>query len=156
MAIITLETSINAPAERCFLLSLSVDLHMNSTSHTQEKAVAGITRGIMKLNDTVTWRAKHFGVVQELTTVISAYEKPGMFVDEMVKGAFKKIYHVHRFEEKNDFTLMKDSFEYQAPLGILGTAAEKLFLTSYMTKFLVKRNEFIKQIAEGDEWGRFI
>ena len=84
MAKIILHTKINAPAERCFLLSLSVDLHKGSTAQTNEKAIAGVTSGLMKLNDTVTWEAKHLGVVQHFTTKITTYQKPNFFVSESI------------------------------------------------------------------------
>ncbi len=51
---------------------------------------------------------------------------------------------------------MTDIFDMKAPLGILGTMAEKLFLDAYMKKFLITRNNYIKKIAEGGEWGKFI
>ena len=76
MALIRIETYINAPIESCFDLSLSVDLHRNSVAHTQERPVAGVTSGMMKLGDTVTWKAVHFGIKQLLTTKITAYERP--------------------------------------------------------------------------------
>lgn len=88
MPVITLSTTINAPIERCFLLSLSVDLHKASVAQTNETAVAGITKGIMKLNDTVTWRANHFGFNLNMTSHIPVYEKPAYFVSEMVKRPF--------------------------------------------------------------------
>jgi hypothetical protein len=62
MSKIILETSIKSSAEICYKLSLSVDLHKKSTSKTGEHIVNGVHDGIMKLNDTVTWRAKHFGI----------------------------------------------------------------------------------------------
>src|SRR3989441_7405591 len=99
MAIIRLETYINAPIERCFDLSLSVDLHRHSVAHTHERPVAGVTSGMMKLGDTVTWEAVHFGIKQHLTSKITAYERPYRFTDEMVQGAFQKITHIHRSEE---------------------------------------------------------
>ena len=74
MALIRLETYINAPIERCLDLSLSVDLHRHSVAHTHERPVAGVTSGILKLGDTVTWEAVHFGIKQHLTTQITAYE----------------------------------------------------------------------------------
>jgi len=153
---IILITNINAPIERCFLLSLSVDLHKSSTGNTNEEAVAGLTSGCMKLNDTVTWRAKHFGIVQELTSKITKYELPNYFVDEMQKGVFKKLYHQHIFKFENGETIMTDIFDYSAPLGFLGSIAEKLFLTSYMKKFLEARNLHIKKVAEGDDWKKFL
>lgn len=152
MPIIELTTLINAPAERCFLLSLSVDLHMLSTGHTNEKAIAGVTKGVMKLNDTVTWRGKHFGIYQNLTTKITEYNYPLSFTDEMQKGAFKSLHHIHLFDEKEGKTIMKDIFTFEAPLGILGKLASKLVLTNYMRNFLLVRNEMIKKVAEGEDW----
>lgn len=156
MPTIELITLINAPAERCFQLSLSVDLHMLSTENTNEKAISGVTHGIMKLNDTVTWRAKHFGVYQKLTTIISEYSYPYKFTDEMVKGAFKKIHHEHLFKQEGEATIMTDIFTFEAPLGILGVLFSKLILTEYMRRFLTKRNETIKRVAEGTEWSKLI
>src|SRR5580692_3765390 len=145
MPTINLTTHISAPIERCFLLSLSVDLHTISTKKTNERAIAGVTSGLMKLNDTVTWRAKHFGIYQNLTSKITKYEYPTCFVDEQVKGAFKKIYHEHLFQLTEAGTIMTDIFEFEAPFGILGELASKLFLTNYMGRFLEIRNNTIKE-----------
>lgn len=156
MSTIELTTEINAPIERCFLLSLSVDLHLLSTKQTNEKAIAGVTSGIMKLNDTVTWRARHFGIYQDLTSKVSEYKYPTYFVSEMIKGAFKKMHHQHIFEEKGDVTVMKDIFTFQAPLGLLGRLFSILVLKNYMKYFLEERNKTIKQAAEGTEWQRLL
>ena len=47
---------------------------------------------------------------------------------------------------------MKDLFDYEAPLGYLGRFANVLFLEKYMTNFLEKRNQTIKEFAESDKW----
>jgi hypothetical protein len=83
-----MKTSIDASPERCFDLSLSVGLHRHSVAHTHERPVAGVTSGVMKLGDTVTWEAIHFGIKQHLTSKITAYERPYRFTDEMVQGVF--------------------------------------------------------------------
>lgn len=147
-AIIHLTTHINAPINKCFELSISVDVHQQSTGNTREKAIAGITSGMMELNDTVTWEAVHFGVKQKLTSKITKYQYPFYFVDEMVSGAFKKIYHQHVFTESGNTTTMTDIFEYAAPLGVFGKLAEKLFLNRYLKNFLIERNNYIKLLAE--------
>jgi ligand-binding SRPBCC domain-containing protein len=97
MPTIRLEMQIAAPIERCFDLARSVDLHRDSVVHTGERAIAGVTTGLMRMGDWVTWEAKHFGVRQRLTSRIIAYERPVRFVDEMVSGAFKRFAHVHEF-----------------------------------------------------------
>ncbi len=157
MARIVLHTRITAPVQRCFLLSLSVDLHMLSTSGTREKAVAGVTTGVMRLGDTVTWRARHLGLTHQLTSRIIVYEEPGRFVDEMLEGPFRMLRHEHTFRELDDHhTLMVDVFEFSAPFGILGKLAEALFLKRYLGKFLAQRNEYIRQVAESSLWERFL
>ena len=131
-----------------FDLYRSVDLHKISTAHTNEEAVAGKTSGLIELNDSVTWRAKHLGFTQHLTSKITAYNRPNMFIDEMVSGAFKSFKHEHIFNEANGVTVMTDVFTYESPLGIFGRIADALFLKKYMHKLLTERNRIIKEFAE--------
>lgn len=156
MPTIELKTKINAPIERCFLLSLSVDLHQLSTGETNERAISGVTKGLMKQNDEVTWRAKHFGIYQNLTTKIAAYDSPKYFVSEMVKGAFKKMHHQHLFEWTGCETIMTDLFVFEAPLGILGKGVSKIILKNYLKDFLTKRNNTIKRVAESGDWKKLL
>ena len=126
---------------------------MLSTQQTNEIAVAGVITGLIRLNESVTWKARHFGVWQKLTSEITEFKYPDYFVDEMVKGAFKSFRHEHYFKEKeNNMTEMIDKFSYESPLGILGSLADKLFLKRYMTDLLDKRNQTIKEVAESDRW----
>lgn len=147
---IELSTHIHAPIEKIFDLSRSIDLHMRSTSKTGEQAVAGRTSGLIGLGETVTWRAKHFGIRQKLTTQITEFKYPTFFVDEMVSGAFKSFRHEHRFSVDGEGTLMQDVFVFESPLGILGSFANWLFLKRYMTGFLLERNRVIKAEAEAE------
>jgi ligand-binding SRPBCC domain-containing protein len=148
MPLIRLETAITAPVERCFDLSLSVDLHRHSVAHTHERPVAGVTSGIMKCGESVTWEAVHFGIKQRLTSKITAYERPYRFTDEMVQGIFQEMTHLHEFVPQLPGTLMIDLFTFRAPLGILGRVAEVLVLTHYMKGLLLRRNRYLKQVAE--------
>ncbi|MCA6363167.1 MAG: SRPBCC family protein [Bacteroidetes bacterium] len=145
---IELITHIHAPAETCFNLSRSVDAHLSSLSHTSEKAIAGRTSGLLKLNDTVTWEARHFGFTQHMTIAITAMQVPNYFCDEQVKGPFKSLKHHHYFEAGGTGTIMRDVFECAAPLGFAGKIAEYLFLKKYMTRLLLTRNEELKKMAE--------
>ena len=150
MPLIRLETYINAPPERCFDLSLSVDLHHRSVAHTHERPVAGVISGVMNLGDTVTWEAVHFGIKQHLTSKITAYERPYRFTDEIVRGAFQEMTHLHEFVPQPPGTLMIDLFAFRAPLGIFGRVAETLVLTRYMKGLLLTRNSYLKQVAEAE------
>jgi ligand-binding SRPBCC domain-containing protein len=148
MPTIRLHTSIHASPERCFDLSVSVDLHAQSQAHAHERPIAGLMAGEMRLGDTVTWEAVHFGIKQHLTSQITAYERPAQFTDEMVAGIFERLHHTHIFLPQPDGTLMVDIFTFRAPLGILGRLAETLFLTRYMQGLLLSRNRYLKHVAE--------
>jgi ligand-binding SRPBCC domain-containing protein len=149
---IIIHTNINASKELAFDLSRNMDLHEISTAKTEEKAVAGVTTGLIGLNESVTWRAKHLGVWQKLTSKVTEFDFPHYFVDEMQKGAFKSFRHEHLFKETNGITLMIDIFEYKSPFGILGKLADWLFLEEYMTKLLQERVLIIKEYAESGKW----
>ncbi|TKC09692.1 SRPBCC family protein [Pedobacter frigoris] len=151
MPVIRLETFIDAPKQTVFDLARSIDLHQVSTAHTNEKAVAGKTSGLIELNEWVTWEARHFGIVQKLTSKITAMNAPDYFVDEMVSGAFKSFRHEHVFEARGDGTLMIDVFTYISPLGVFGKLADQLFLEKYMSTLLVQRNKVVKEYAEKRE-----
>lgn len=153
---IELNTEINAPINVVFDLSRSIDFHVKSTERFGEKAIAGKMSGLIDLNESVTWRAKHFGIAQNLTSKITVMRRPDIFVDEMTNGIFKSFCHQHLFLEENGKTLMIDIFEFESPLGFLGRCANKLFLKKYMEGFLIDRNEQLKIVAEGDTWKEFV
>src|SRR5690606_9000774 len=147
---IELKTFIEAEIGICFDLARSIDLHTISTAKTDEKAIDGCTKGLIEAGEFVTWEATHFGVRQKLTSKITAFQKPFHFRDEQLKGIFKFIKHEHYFEQKTNGVLMKDVFHYEAPFGFIGRIVEKLILTNYLKKFLLERNQIIKQYAETD------
>jgi ligand-binding SRPBCC domain-containing protein len=159
MQLIHLETHIAAPPERCFLLSLNIDLHKASTAQTSERAIAGITSGIISPNQTVTWQGRHFGLMLTHETLISQYDRPHHFQDIMLRGMFKSFIHDHYFDSQPDgTTFMRDELLFAAPLGPLGWLAETLVLRRYLTHFLAERNNLIKTIAESSEaiWQRYV
>lgn len=154
MTRIELRTAIHAPRERCFDLARSVELDIRSTAWTGETAIAGRTTGLLGLGEEVTWRARHFGIWQRLTSRITAYERPAFFRDSMVRGTFARLEHEHRFAD--DGAVMDDVFEVAAPGGALGLVAGRLVLARYLRRFLAARNFAIKSAAESDAWRRFV
>ena len=156
MARIEINTFVQAPPDRVFDLARSIDLHTVSTSSSGEKAVRGTTTGLLGLNEEVTWRARHFGVWQELTAKMTLLDRPRHFRDEMLKGAFQSMAHDHYFEPANGGTMMRDLFVFESPLGILGKFANFAFLKSYMKSFLIERNRILKETAESSEWRRYL
>jgi ligand-binding SRPBCC domain-containing protein len=146
---IRLETVIAAPVGDCFGLSLSVDAHTASMRGSGERAIGGMTSGIMKLGDTVTWRARHFGIVFQMTAAITEYQYPSRFVDEQLHGPFRRWWHEHTFTAgANGTTVMTDVVLFQSPLGDLGSLADRLVLDRYMRRLLRQRNTWLKTALE--------
>ena len=132
MPVIKIEVEINAPIERVFDLARCIDLHEETMSKTNERAIAGTTKGLINSGETVTWQATHFGIRQKLTSKITKFDRPFHFQDAMLKGAFKRFTHDHFFEQTGEKVLMKDVFDYDSPLWVFGEIADALFLESYM------------------------
>jgi ligand-binding SRPBCC domain-containing protein len=146
---IRLDTVIAAPIGDCFDLSLSVDAHTASMSQSGERAIGGVTSGVMKLGDTVTWRARHFGLAFLMTCAITEYDYPSRFVDEQQRGPFQRWWHEHTFTATAPgATHMTDVVEFRSPLGLLGSVADRLVLDHYMPRLLRQRNAWLKNALE--------
>ena len=156
MPTIHLTTFIAAPPERVFDLARSIDLHKKSMAHSREEAVAGTITGLLELNETVTWKAKHLGKTRFLKSKLVEFEKPGKFTDEMQKGDFKKLKHEHHFKAVDNGTIMIDIFEFESPFSSIGRFFNRLYLTRYLRKILEQRNAHIKEYAETDKWKQLL
>lgn len=122
MPVIDLEMTINAPPERVFDLARSVELHTASTSRSKERAIAGITHGLIGLGEHVTWRARYFMLWHQLTSQITQFDRPRHFRDSLVEGSFTRFDHDHFFESHNNGarTLMRDRFDFTSRYDLLG------------------------------------
>jgi hypothetical protein len=152
-------TLIRAPIDRVFDLSRSVEVHLLANIHGNEQALAigGVTTGLVNLGQQVTWRAKHFGFWHNLTSEATVVEPPTYFQVTMVKGIFRFMQADHLFRSlPSGVTQLRDLFAIAAPLPILGPIAEALFLRRYMMALNRERNTVIKQLAESDEWQRYL
>lgn len=152
MPTIHITTLIHAPMDRVFDLSRSITLHKRSMLHLQEEAIKGRTNGLIELDETVTWRAKHLGKVRILTTRITEMRHKEYFCDEMVEGDFTYMKHEHHFKEIGNGTVAIDIMEFGTPYGKLGKLIERFYLHRYMTRLLKIRNEVIKEYAESEKW----
>lgn len=150
MTTINLTTKIKAPKQIVFDASRNINIHQQSASLSKEKAIAGVTSGLINLDETVTWRGKHFGFYLTHKSRITAMNLYDYFVDEMEKGKFKSFKHEHFFEEENGFIIMKDKLQYETPFGIFGKLFDVLFLKRHLINFLLERNKVLKEISENN------
>ena len=148
MTTINLSTKIKAPIQTVFDASRNIDIHQLSASKSNEKAIAGVTFGLIHLNETVTWRGKHFGFYLTHKSRITAMTLYEYFIDEMEEGKFKSFRHKHFFEEIKGNTTMIDELQYETPFGVFGKLFDLFFLKKHLTVFLLERNKVLKTVSE--------
>jgi ligand-binding SRPBCC domain-containing protein len=151
-----LTTRISAPIGRCFDLARSIDAHLASTVRTGERAIGGVTSGLIGKDEEVTWQARFFGFPVTHTSRITGFRPPTYFQDSMVRGAFRRYCHDHFFEAHGGETIMKDLVEFSAPYGWLGWLVERMVLKRYLRMLLERRNEFLKRTAGNAAWAKFL
>jgi hypothetical protein len=143
MSRIELDTLIDAPPERCFDLSRSVELHLEATAATPERAIGGVTSGLLGAGDTVTWEAHHFDRKWRLTVRISAYDRPHSFRDEQVRGPFRRLVTTASSRRRTAAHECGDVFEFSSGFPPL----DWLVLEPHLRRFLLTRNELIRRKA---------
>lgn len=156
MPFIHLTTFIAAPQERVFDLSRSVALHKASMKHHEERIIDGTMSGLMNLNDTVTWTAKHFFKQRRLKIKIIGFQRPEYFIDEQEDGDFKMMKHEHYFKSIENGTILIDQFHFETPRGLIGRLLNKFYLEKYITQLLKERNKMIKEVAESNLWKQYL
>jgi ligand-binding SRPBCC domain-containing protein len=156
MPFIHLTTFIAAPQERVFDLSRSVDLHKHSMNYHEEKIIDGVMMGLMNLNDTVTWKAKHLFKERILKVKITQMQKPDYFADEQVQGDFVMMKHEHYFKPVENGMIMIDQFRFETPKGFFGKLLNQFYLEKYMSRLMEERNAVIKNAAESNQWKQYL
>jgi hypothetical protein len=149
---IELETLIRAPQERCFDLARSVDVHLHLAARSDERAVAGMRRGLLELGDPVTWQARHLGLTRRLSVRITALDRPTSFCDEGDGGGIRRLVHEHVFLVRQGGTLMVDRFDFESAVSLF----DRPLLKPYFENFLRERSDGIQRLAESSEWKRFL
>lgn len=130
-------TRAAVPADALFDASRDIGAHVASMRGTGERAIGGVTSGLIGLDETVTWRAWHFGIPFRMTSRITALERPHRFVDEQTTGPFRLFRHEHLYVERDGTTIMTDRVTLASP--VFGRVAERLVLVPYLRRLLIRR-----------------
>jgi ligand-binding SRPBCC domain-containing protein len=151
METIRLATWIDAPVERCFLLSLSIDLHIGPVRVTRKKVKGQVASGLIRVGETVTLRGHPFGVLGH-TSRIDEMRPHSYFRDVMIAGSFRHYVHEHHFAPMDDGTRMRDEIRFSNRWGPFG----RILARRRLKAFLKERAAVIKRVAESDEWRRYL
>jgi ligand-binding SRPBCC domain-containing protein len=145
---------INAPIERCFLLSTNIELVGRTLGM---KPIEGKTSGMIVADDKLLWAGWKFGFPQMHESVVTRYEKPAFFQDTMGRGRFKRYQHDHYFYEMDERTVLNDKIRFTMPLGPLGRMVGQLVLVPYLSKKLRRRLVLLRKVAENrKEWQKYL
>jgi len=142
---------IDAPIERCFLLSTSIDLVARTLGM---KPVGGKTSGLIADRDRVEWRGWKFGLPQHHETLITGFDPPIFFQDSMAGGRFETFSHDHKLTALGNQTLLHDTVRFSMPFRTAGTIVGKAVLVPHIRGLVHRRFALLKQIAESEseEW----
>ncbi|HSY70556.1 MAG TPA: SRPBCC family protein [Edaphobacter sp.] len=145
---------INAPIERCFLLSTNIELVGKTLGM---KPIEGKTSGLIVANDKLLWAGWKFGLPQMHESVITRYERPSFFQDTMERGRFKRYQHEHYFYEMDERTVLNDKVRFTMPLGIVGRLVGRFVLVPYISRRLRRRLVLLRKVAENrKEWEKYL
>lgn len=99
----------------------------------------------------IQYRVSPFpGFATDWVTEITQIKHHQHFIDDQRVGPFALWHHQHHFRAMDDNTTeMTDILHYQAPLGILGTLADKLFVHRQVKGIFTAREEAIKRLFPG-------
>lgn len=151
-AVIQVVTRMNAPRAVVFDLELDVDVHAASLPGSRETVTTSSGCRRLRLDDEVTFRARHLGVVWRMTTRITEHDRPARFVDEQVIGPFKDLRHEHIFDDSGvGQTRMTDRMTITLPGGALGAAVARFLVAPYLGRLLRQRAAHIKRVAEAED-----
>ena len=148
---------VDAPLDRCFLLSTSIALVQQTLGL---KPVEGKTSGLIVADDRLVWRGWKFGLPAMHETLITGYERPVFFEDTMGRGRFKFFQHQHHFagalSETGGPTLMSDVVRFSLPFGPLGRLVGRFILVPHVRNLVQRRFQLLKRIAESEDWHRYL
>ncbi len=148
------EVRVQAPIERCFLLSTNLEIVEDVL---KMRPVRGRTRGLVRGDDTVRWVGWQLGLPHMHESLIERFEPPVFFRDRMIAGRFAWFEHDHQFVDRGDGSvLLRDEVRFAMPLGWLGWLAGRWLMAPHIRRLMRKRFARLKQIAEGDEWRRYL
>jgi hypothetical protein len=129
-------------------LARDIAVHCRTAERTQERAVAGVTAGLIGLGEEVTFEGVHFGIRQRLTARITQFDRPRCFTDEMLKGGLPVAAARPRVRDKG-FRYGDERYAYlDFAAGPARQTGRQVFLEAHMRRFLEERNAKLKQIAE--------
>jgi hypothetical protein len=100
----------------------------------------------IKQGTLIEYTIRWLGIPIRWRTLIVAYQPPGLFVDEQLKGPYSFWHHTHSFVSADVGTEMSDLVRYRLPGAILGDLLHRLFIRRQLDQNFDYRERTIAEI----------
>ena len=94
----------------------------------------------------IDYRLQLFGILFGWRTRIETMELDRRFTDVQVSGPYARWQHLHEFEEVSNGTCIRDVVEYELPFGLIGLAAQKIFVGRALDRIFDYRRRRIAEL----------
>lgn len=101
-----------------------------------------MTEGVLIEYEITLW-----GIRMGWRTRISVWDPPHRFVDEQLRGPYRRWVHTHSFAATPGGTLVTDRVEYELPLGSIGRLAHPL-VRRQLSRIFKHRESRVRSILE--------
>ena len=149
MPILHCEQTVPLPVDRVFRFFADPYNLLKITPPGLNLVVTNPERVEMRSGAEITYPIRWMGVPMRWRTLISAYDPPHAFVDEQVRGPYRKWHHTHTFHAEDRSTRIVDHVVYELPFGPLGTLTHALIVRRQLEGIFEYRRERITALLEG-------
>ena len=101
---------------------------------------------VMREGLRIDYRIRPLGFPQRWTSIISTWDPPRRFVDEQVRGPYRRWHHLHEFRAVEGGTVITDCVTYALPFGPLGRLAHGVFVGRQLAAIFEHRERAVVQL----------
>lgn len=106
------------------------------------------TPEIISLGSVIRFQVEAFGMTQEFTHEVIAFDPDQRFVEQQTSGIFKKYIHEHSITPTEDGVTLRDRVEFEPPGGMAGLMLTEDRIRENLRKSLEHSHAELKKLME--------
>ena len=144
---LTAEMSVDLPLEEVFaFFSDAMELERITPPWLHFSVITPQPIEISK-GELLDYRLKLHGIPINWQTEISEWEPPFRFVDQQLRGPYRRWYHEHTFEEVNGKTIVRDDVHFVSRGGqLIQPLLQRFFVGPSLEKIFAFRQDTLSEI----------